>query len=105
HQTAALTTSFSDSTFRDMGFRRKTITSPRRRKRRSGCTCVPRCRIRSRDLFPGGRGTAENHNRWMLSRRTFLGSAAACAVAAGAARPDDRLKLREFAYPQVTLTE
>ena len=41
----------------------------------------------------------------MLSRRTFLGSAAACAVAAGAARPDDRLKLREFAYPQVTLTE
>jgi len=41
----------------------------------------------------------------MLSRRTFLGSAAACAVAAGAARPDNRLKLREFAYPQVTLTE
>jgi len=41
----------------------------------------------------------------MLSRRTFLGTAAACAVAAGAARPDNRLKLREFAYPQVTLTE
>ena len=41
----------------------------------------------------------------MLSRRTFLGSAAACAVAAGAAPPEDRLKLREFAYPQVTLTE
>ena len=41
----------------------------------------------------------------MLSRRQFLGSAAACTVAAGAARPEDRIKLREFAYPQVTLTE
>src|SRR5215813_14177172 len=41
----------------------------------------------------------------MLSRRTFLAGSAACAVAAGAARPEDRLKLREFAYPQVTLTE
>src|SRR6516165_11503770 len=41
----------------------------------------------------------------MLSRRTFLGGAAACAVAAGAGRPEDRLKLREFTYPQVTLTE
>lgn len=41
----------------------------------------------------------------MLSRRTFLGSAAACAVAAGAARPEDRLKLREFSYSQVALTE
>jgi DUF1680 family protein len=40
----------------------------------------------------------------MLSRRTFLGSAAACAVAAGAPRPGERLKLREFTYPQVTLT-
>lgn len=39
----------------------------------------------------------------MLSRRTFLGSAAACAVAAPA--PPERLKLREFSYPQVTLTE
>src|SRR6059058_2131981 len=41
----------------------------------------------------------------MLSRRKFLGSAAACAVAAGAARPEDRLKLQEFGYPQITLTE
>ena len=39
----------------------------------------------------------------MISRRTFLGGAAACA-AARAARPAERLKLREFAYPQVTLT-
>lgn len=41
----------------------------------------------------------------MLSRRRFLGGAAACAAAAGAARPKDRLKLREFSYPQVRLTE
>jgi uncharacterized protein len=41
----------------------------------------------------------------MLSRRTFLGGAAACAVAARATRPEDRLQLREFAYSQVTLTE
>src|SRR5215472_43742 len=41
----------------------------------------------------------------MLSRRTFLGSAAACAVAARAAGPAARLKLREFAYSQVTLTQ
>lgn len=40
----------------------------------------------------------------MLSRRTFLGSAAACAVGAGATRPEDRLKLREFRYSQVALT-
>jgi DUF1680 family protein len=40
----------------------------------------------------------------MLSRRRFLGSAAACAVAPGAARPQDRLKLREFSYSQVRLT-
>lgn len=40
----------------------------------------------------------------MLSRRTFLGGAAACAVAAGVGRAE-RLKLREFAYSQVTLTE
>jgi DUF1680 family protein len=40
----------------------------------------------------------------MLSRRTFLGSAA-CAVAAGAARPEDRLRLREFPYSQIALTE
>jgi len=39
----------------------------------------------------------------MISRRTFLGSAAVCAVAR-AARPAERLKLREFAYSQVTLT-
>jgi len=32
----------------------------------------------------------------MLSRRTFLGGAAAFAVAAGAGRPEDRLKLREW---------
>jgi DUF1680 family protein len=41
----------------------------------------------------------------VLSRRTFLGGAAACAVAAGASSPRNRLKLREFGYPQVTLTE
>src|SRR6476469_3787612 len=41
----------------------------------------------------------------MISRRKFLGSAAACAVAARAARPEERLKLREFSYSQVTLTE
>src|SRR5579872_1005170 len=41
----------------------------------------------------------------MLSRRTFLGSAAACAVAAGSAAPANPLKVREFAYSQVTLTE
>ena len=41
----------------------------------------------------------------MLSRRTFLGSAAACAAAAGAAQPAERLKLREFGYSQVTLTD
>src|SRR5215472_16789632 len=41
----------------------------------------------------------------MLSRRTFLGGAAACASTAGAARPEGRLKLREFSYSQVTLTE
>src|SRR5215469_2611843 len=41
----------------------------------------------------------------MLSRRTFLGSAAACALAARAAGPAARLKLREFAYSQVTLTQ
>jgi len=34
-----------------------------------------------------------------------LGSAAACAVAAGAERPEDRLKLREFDYSQVKLNE
>src|SRR5215218_7783524 len=39
----------------------------------------------------------------MLSRRAFLG-AAACAASAPAAGPTDRLKLREFAYRQVTLT-
>lgn len=41
----------------------------------------------------------------MLSRRTFLGSAAACAVAAGVAWPAERRKLREFAYSQVALKE
>jgi DUF1680 family protein len=41
----------------------------------------------------------------MLTRRKFLGSAAACAAAAGAARTEDRLKLREFGYSQVALTE
>jgi DUF1680 family protein len=41
----------------------------------------------------------------MLSRRTFLGSAAACAVAARATPAPQRRKLREFAYSQVTLTE
>jgi len=40
----------------------------------------------------------------MLSRRRFLASATACAVEAGAARPQDRLKLREFSYSQVRLT-
>ena len=43
----------------------------------------------------------------MLSRRTLLHSAAAYAVAArglGAAPAGDRRKLREFAYPDVTLT-
>ncbi len=41
----------------------------------------------------------------MVSRRTFLGSAAACAVATPAEGPAQRVKLREFAYSQVTLTE
>jgi DUF1680 family protein len=41
----------------------------------------------------------------MLSRRTFIGSAAACAVGARATRPTERVKLREFAYSQVTLTQ
>src|SRR5215831_373173 len=41
----------------------------------------------------------------MLSRRKFLGGAAVCAAAAGATSPEIRLKLREFGYPQVTLTE
>ncbi len=41
----------------------------------------------------------------MLSRRTFLGTAAACAVGAGAEQPPDRLKLREFEYSQVKLNE
>ena len=41
----------------------------------------------------------------MVSRRIFLGSAAACAVAAGAEGQAQRVKLREFAYSQVTLTE
>src|SRR5215471_7154692 len=41
----------------------------------------------------------------MHSRRTFLGSAAACVFGGRAAKAADRVKLREFAYPQVTLTE
>jgi hypothetical protein len=41
----------------------------------------------------------------MLSRRTFLGSAAACAVTAGAPRPTERIKLRPFTYSQVSLKE
>src|SRR5437016_4942009 len=41
----------------------------------------------------------------MLSRRTFIGSAAACAITARTARPAERFKLREFAYPQVRLTD
>jgi DUF1680 family protein len=41
----------------------------------------------------------------MLSRRVFVGGAAACAAAAGAPRPEDRRRLREFSYSQVTLTE
>jgi uncharacterized protein len=40
----------------------------------------------------------------MLSRRTFLGGAAAWPLARAAARPAGRLKLQEFAYPQVKLT-
>src|SRR5215469_6289976 len=40
----------------------------------------------------------------MLSRRTFLGSAAACALAARAAGPAARLRLQEFSYSQVALT-
>ena len=40
----------------------------------------------------------------MLSRRSFLGSAAACAAGWGAA-PPGRAKLREFSYSQVALTE
>jgi DUF1680 family protein len=40
----------------------------------------------------------------MLSRRAFVGGSAASFVAAAAARSDDRLKLREFAYSQVALT-
>jgi DUF1680 family protein len=43
----------------------------------------------------------------MVSRRSFLSGAAVSvsAMAAGAAPPEDRLKLREFSYPQVRLTE
>ena len=41
----------------------------------------------------------------MLSRRTFLGSATACAVAGLAAPLPERRKLREFSYSQVTLNE
>jgi hypothetical protein len=40
----------------------------------------------------------------VLSRRTFLVSAAACAVA-GRARSEDSVRLREFSYSQITLTE
>jgi uncharacterized protein len=39
-------------------------------------------------------------NVWMLSRRAFLGGAAAFA-----ATPGERLRLREFVYSQVTLTQ
>lgn len=41
----------------------------------------------------------------MLSRRSLLGGAAACAVAAAPPGAPERGKLREFAYSQVTLTE
>ena len=41
----------------------------------------------------------------MVSRRSFLGGAASCAVAVGAPRSHERARLREFAYSQVTLTE
>jgi DUF1680 family protein len=41
----------------------------------------------------------------MLSRRTFLGGAAACAVGAGAEPSKGRMKLREFPYSQVRLNE
>ncbi|HWB83512.1 MAG TPA: beta-L-arabinofuranosidase domain-containing protein [Bryobacteraceae bacterium] len=40
----------------------------------------------------------------MISRRTFLGGAAAFAAAARAARPAERMKVREFSYSQVKLT-
>lgn len=40
----------------------------------------------------------------MLSRRSFLGSAAACAAGWGAAPPEERVRLREFSYSQVGLT-
>jgi DUF1680 family protein len=40
----------------------------------------------------------------MLTRRTFLGTAAACA-AARATKSAQKVKLREFAYSQVALTE
>src|SRR5262245_45901707 len=41
-----------------------------------------------------------------VTRRSFLGGAAAACVCSSswAARPETRLKLREFAYPQVKLT-
>lgn len=41
----------------------------------------------------------------MFSRRTFLAGSAACAVGSRAATPADRVKLREFEYPQVRLTQ
>jgi uncharacterized protein len=44
------------------------------------------------------------NNEMTLSRRTFLSTAATCAVAAGAEPSAERRKLWEFAYPQVTLT-
>ena len=40
----------------------------------------------------------------MISRRTFLGGAAGCALSSRIGRPAARLKLREFAYSQVKLT-
>lgn len=41
----------------------------------------------------------------MLSRRTFLSGAAVCSAAGGTTKPADRIRLREFAYSQVALTE
>src|SRR5689334_22813469 len=40
----------------------------------------------------------------MLSRRTFIGAAGACAVVGRASEPERRIMLRECSYPQVTLT-
>jgi DUF1680 family protein len=68
------------SAFRDAGFGRAEA---------SGGEDEPRRRIIMKTMF---------------SRRTFLGATAAYAAAMGARAPEQRRKLREFSYSQVSLT-